>query len=221
LQAFARLSAVYGGTYMLAKPDVEVVYGEDGAAVGVTSEGETAKAKFIVGDPTYFREKVRGVWLAGLGVLELWAGWVWQEPQAGGWAFWVKLQIWQVTCWLEGGAGRPVRRRISCPPFSCLLRRSLQVRKTGQVVRAMCIMSHPIPSTNDSHSVQIILPQKQLNRRHGEPAAVLALAGNCGVPGLAGHFVCASMLAPNSNVLLSPALTTSQSQPTLLSERRH
>ena len=43
----------------------------------------------------------------------------------------------------------------------------LQVRKTGQVVRAMCIMSHPIPSTNDSHSVQIILPQKQLNRRHG------------------------------------------------------
>lgn len=101
LQAFARLSAVYGGTYMLAKPDVEVVYGEDGAAVGVTSEGETAKAKFIVGDPTYFREKVRGVWLAGLGVLELWAGWVWQEPQAGGWAFWVKLQIWQVTGWLR------------------------------------------------------------------------------------------------------------------------
>ena len=32
MQAFARLSAVYGGTHMLAKPDVEVVYGEDGAA---------------------------------------------------------------------------------------------------------------------------------------------------------------------------------------------
>ena len=42
-----------------------------------------------------------------------------------------------------------------------------QVRKGGRVVRAMCILSHPIPSTNDSHSVQIILPQKQLNRRHG------------------------------------------------------
>lgn len=55
-------------------------------AVGVTSEGETAKAKLVVGDPSYFPGKVR---------------------------------------------------------------------KTGQVVRAMCILSHPIPSTNDSHSVQV------------------------------------------------------------------
>lgn len=46
MQAFARLSAVYGGTYMLAKPDVEVVY-ENGVAVGVSSEGETAKAKLV------------------------------------------------------------------------------------------------------------------------------------------------------------------------------
>ena len=51
LQAFARLSAVYGGTYMLAKPDVEVVY-EDGKAVGVKSEGETAKAH-LVSTPVY------------------------------------------------------------------------------------------------------------------------------------------------------------------------
>ena len=35
----------------------------------------------------------------------------------------------------------------------------------GKVARAIAIMSHPIPSTNDSHSVQIILPQKQLGRR--------------------------------------------------------
>ena len=31
---------------MLAKPDAEVVY-EDGVAVGVSSEGETAKAKLV------------------------------------------------------------------------------------------------------------------------------------------------------------------------------
>lgn len=31
---------------MLAKPDVEVVF-EDGVAVGVSSEGETAKAKLV------------------------------------------------------------------------------------------------------------------------------------------------------------------------------
>jgi GDP dissociation inhibitor len=37
---------------MLSKPDVEVVYSEEGVATGVHSEGETAKAKFVVGDPS-------------------------------------------------------------------------------------------------------------------------------------------------------------------------
>ena len=58
MQAFARLSAVYGGTYMLSKPDVAVKY-EGGVAVGVTAEGETARAKLIVGDPSYFPDKVQ------------------------------------------------------------------------------------------------------------------------------------------------------------------
>ena len=58
VQAFARLSAVYGGTYMLSKPDVTVAY-ENGVAVGVTSEGQTAKAKLVVGDPSYFPDKVQ------------------------------------------------------------------------------------------------------------------------------------------------------------------
>jgi len=40
-----------------------------------------------------------------------------------------------------------------------------QVKKVGKVSRAICIMSHPIPNTNDSQSVQIILPQKQLGRK--------------------------------------------------------
>eukprot|EP00898_Chlorokybus_atmophyticus_P006062 jgi/Chlat1/6457/Chrsp45S05961 len=96
-QAFARLSAVYGGVYMLSKPDAEVVYDESGAAIGVKSEGEVAKCKFVVGDPSYFPGKTK---------------------------------------------------------------------KVGRVVRAICIMSHPIPNTNDAHAVQIILPQKQLNRRN-------------------------------------------------------
>lgn len=41
----------------------------------------------------------------------------------------------------------------------------VQVKKVGKVARAIAIMSHPIPDTNDSHSVQIILPQKQLGRK--------------------------------------------------------
>ncbi|AQK70476.1 Guanosine nucleotide diphosphate dissociation inhibitor 2 [Zea mays] len=95
-QGFARLSAVYGGTYMLNKPDCKVEFDMEGKVCGVTSEGETAKCKKVVCDPSYLQNKVR---------------------------------------------------------------------KIGRVVRAIAIMSHPIPNTNESHSVQIILPQKQLGRR--------------------------------------------------------
>eukprot|EP00878_Enallax_costatus_P021888 GHUV01023198.1.p1 GENE.GHUV01023198.1~~GHUV01023198.1.p1 ORF type:complete len:213 (+),score=75.68 GHUV01023198.1:246-884(+) len=95
MQAFARLSAVYGGTYMLHKSDAAVVYDESGKAVGVSSEGETAKCKFVVGDPSYFPNKTRA---------------------------------------------------------------------TSRVVRAICILSHPMPNTDNAHSVQIILPQKQVGR---------------------------------------------------------
>jgi len=59
-QAFARLAAIYGGTYMLNKPVDEIVY-ENGVAVGVKSEGEVARAKLVVGDPSYFPTKVRKV----------------------------------------------------------------------------------------------------------------------------------------------------------------
>ena len=31
-----------------------------------------------------------------------------------------------------------------------------------QVVRAACILSHPVPNTNNAPSAQIILPQKQV-----------------------------------------------------------
>jgi len=58
-QAFARLSAVYGGTYMLNKPDVTPLFGEDGRVAGVTAGGETAKAPIVVGDPSYFPGRTR------------------------------------------------------------------------------------------------------------------------------------------------------------------
>ncbi|KAL5069030.1 hypothetical protein RYX36_019917, partial [Vicia faba] len=95
-QSFARLSAVYGGTYMLNKPECKVEFDAEGKVIGVTYEGETAKCKKVVCDPSYLPGKVR---------------------------------------------------------------------KVGKVARAIAIMSHPIPSTNDSQSVQVILPQKQLGRK--------------------------------------------------------
>ena len=94
-QGFARLSAIYGGTYMLDKPIEEIVM-EGGKVVGVKSCGETARCKQVYCDPTY------------------------------------------------------------CPD---------RVRKTGQVVRCICLLDHPLPNTKDSLSSQIIIPQKQVGRR--------------------------------------------------------
>ena len=53
-QGFARLSAIYGGTYMLDKQIEEIVM-EDGKVVGVKSGGEVAKCKQVYCDPSYVR----------------------------------------------------------------------------------------------------------------------------------------------------------------------
>ncbi|KAK6174818.1 hypothetical protein SNE40_013393 [Patella caerulea] len=94
-QGFARLSAIYGGTYMLDRPDAEIVF-EDGVAVGVKAAGETAHCTGVVCDPSYCKEKGK---------------------------------------------------------------------KVGEVVRAICIMNHPIPNTKDNQSCQVIIPQHQVNRK--------------------------------------------------------
>lgn len=95
-QGFARLSAIYGGTYMLDKPADELVM-ENGKVVGVRSGEEVAKCNMVICDPSY-------------------------------------------------------------APHLC--------KKAGQVVRAICILNHPIPNTKDAASCQIIIPQKQVNRRY-------------------------------------------------------
>lgn len=112
-QGFARLSAIYGGTYMLDTPIEDVHYDEEGKFAGVTTKEGKANAPIVIADPTYFPEKVK---------------------------------------------------------------------KTGQkVIRAMCILNHPIPNTGDSDSAQIIIPQNQVNRKNDIYIAVMSSA----------HHVCA------------------------------
>ena len=59
-QGFARLSAIYGGTYMLDKPIDEIVY-ENGKVVGVRSGEEMARCKQVYCDPTYVPDRVEKV----------------------------------------------------------------------------------------------------------------------------------------------------------------
>ncbi|TPX48302.1 hypothetical protein SeMB42_g02661 [Synchytrium endobioticum] len=106
-QGFARLSAIYGGTYMLNKKIDEIVYGPDGRVVGVRSGDETAKCKAVICDPSYAQDKVK---------------------------------------------------------------------KVGQVVRVITILTHPIPNTGDSDSVQIVIPQNQVSRKHDIYVACISSA---------------------------------------------
>ena len=48
-----------------------------------------------------------------------------------------------------------------------------KVKPTGQVIRRICILNHTVPNTKDVDSCQIILPQKQVNRKNDIFIAVL------------------------------------------------
>ncbi|KAL1930913.1 hypothetical protein VTP01DRAFT_10050 [Rhizomucor pusillus] len=111
-QAFARLSAVYGGTYMLDKKIDELVYDESGKVTGVKSGDEIVRAKKVICDPSYAPTKVKRI---------------------------------------------------------------------GSVVRAICFLTHPIPNTNNIDSVQIVIPQNQIGRKHDVYVACVSNA----------HMVCA------------------------------
>jgi len=54
-EGFSRLSAIYGGTYMLDVPVDEIVYDETtGHVTGVMSAGEIARCTKLIADPSYF-----------------------------------------------------------------------------------------------------------------------------------------------------------------------
>lgn len=98
-EAFSRLCAIHGGTYMLNTKVDEILY-EDGKAVGIRSGENTAKAPLIICDPSYTTED--------------------------------------------------------------------KIKPIGKVIRAICLLNHPIPRTSDAPSIQIILPAKQLGKKTGK-----------------------------------------------------
>lgn len=119
-QGFARLSAIYGGTYMLNTSIDEFLY--DGKKISgikatMRDRGEeneegmkfTTKTKMILGDPSYFPGKV------------------------------------QVT---------------------------------GHLLKAICILNHPLEKTGDSDSLQLIIPQSQVGRKHDIYIAMVSSAHN-------------------------------------------
>jgi len=97
-EGFSRLCAIHGGTFMLNRDIDEITMDANGQACGVKAGNEMAKAKMVIGDPSYFpREKIRS---------------------------------------------------------------------TGQVVRCICFLNHPIDGVNDNDSAQIIIPGPQVGRKN-------------------------------------------------------
>jgi len=67
------------------------------------------------------------------------------------------------ACGIQSGDNKANAPLIICDPSYV---KDLKKTKTvGQVIRAICILDHPIPNTDNVTSIQIILPQKQLNRK--------------------------------------------------------
>ncbi|KKK26483.1 hypothetical protein ARAM_000239 [Aspergillus rambellii] len=115
-QGFARLSAIYGGTYMLNTNVDEVLYDESGKVSGIKAtmdNGDTmkfeTKTKKILADPSYFPDKAR---------------------------------------------------------------------VTGYLLKAICILKHPIDKTDGSDSLQLIIPQSQVGRKSDIYIAMVSSAHN-------------------------------------------
>jgi len=70
-QAFARLSAIWGGTYMLRTPIDEILYNPDGTVKGIRSGQECAYCKWLIMDPTYFPEMSKTVGQVSRGIFIL------------------------------------------------------------------------------------------------------------------------------------------------------
>ncbi|RMZ92528.1 hypothetical protein DV736_g241, partial [Chaetothyriales sp. CBS 134916] len=119
-QGFARLSAIYGGTYMLNTTIDEIQYDAGGKVSGISAtmkeradEGEgmkfTTKTSTLLGDPSYFPGKVQVV---------------------------------------------------------------------GHLLKAICILTHPIDKTGDADSLQLIIPQSQVGRKNDIYIAMVSSAHN-------------------------------------------
>jgi Rab GDP dissociation inhibitor len=99
-EAFSRLCAIHGGTYMLNTKVDEILFDETGKVSGIKSGDNTATAPLVICDPSYVTQD--------------------------------------------------------------------KIKPVEKVIRAICLLDHPIPNTGNAPSIQIILPAKQLNKSTGK-----------------------------------------------------
>ena len=117
-QGFARLSAIYGGTYMLNTSIDEVQYDAGGKVAGIRA---TMKEKDVPGDGMAFSTKTKKI--------------------------------------------------IADPSYF-----PGKVQVVGHLLRAICILNHPVANTDNADSAQLIIPQSQIGRRNDVYVAIVSSA---------------------------------------------
>ena len=81
-----------------------------------------------------------------------------------------------------------------------------KVEKVGQVIRCICLLNHTIPNTKDAQSCQIIIPQKQLNRRNDIYISMVSHTNNVAAKNWYIAMVSTTVETANPEVELKPAL---------------
>ena len=74
---------------------------------------------------------------------------------------------------VKGPQGSAKCKTVICDPtyaLKCGLKD--RVQQVEKIIRCICILDHPIPNTENTPSVQIILPQRQLKRKNGNYALI-------------------------------------------------
>jgi Rab GDP dissociation inhibitor len=113
-QAFSRLSAIYGGTYMLKTVIDPITYDKEGFIEIVGGMYEMGKEGAARKDEPLTPVKTR------------------------------------------------VKKVIAAPSY---FKDKCQI--VGKVIRAICILNHPIANTDNADSCQLIIPQSQVGRKNG------------------------------------------------------
>ncbi|KAM7402130.1 hypothetical protein PAMP_017396 [Pampus punctatissimus] len=72
-----------------------------------------------------------------------------------------------------------------------------RVRKVGRVIRVICLLNHPVKNTHEANSCQIIIPQRQLNRKSDIFISVVSYAHNVASDGM--YIATVSTTAETSN----------------------
>lgn len=106
------------------------------------------------------------------------------------------------VCGVKSGSEVVRCKAVICDPSYYLE----QCKEEGKVIRAICILKHPIPNTNNAQSCQIILPQNQIGRQNDIYVCCVSFAHEVAASGHYIALVATKVETDNPHSELNPGL---------------